>query len=215
MTKNFIDNLPELINNNIDNYIPYFITITFKDTFSALPKNVYRIFFSTLFEQLTQMHVNRASENPEKQPIIIMIPEASYSESKMFRHPHYHGILLVHKSRLEKFLKKCVSPLKEKEDKEGNITLAHDISDEMIGKLLSPKLKIFTSDVREVTHLEGLCGYIGKKLANMPKKFINYKHRDARKAEGFIRTYQNIEKLENHSINYDDIQVFCAKKIDK
>lgn len=107
-TKLFIQNLPELLKNNAQDHLIYFVTFTFEN--SKIPDNKidYQLFFKKMSQKINQ-HLNVNKKNAEKSCKLILVPEVSLeSDATNFTHRHYHGFLLIHKNKSEKFLKSCV-----------------------------------------------------------------------------------------------------------
>lgn len=71
-TKDFIDNLPEWIRNNEKEFKPYFITITFQYNSQNLPKQVYKIFFGTVFYKIDQLHLKTKSKFFDEQAWMVL-----------------------------------------------------------------------------------------------------------------------------------------------
>lgn len=87
-------------------------------------------------------------------------------------------------------------------------TIAHNLSDNLLTKLSGRSLRIYSTDVREITNTVKLSNYIGKHLTKTSKKFINYTHEDISKHQGSSSAYKTDKYLENYNVNYEDILVF-------
>lgn len=215
--KDFIENLPKLITDNQNDYETYFLTITFKDTYKELPKEAYKTFFKRFYKQINQLTINNPSKHPDSVSKLILIPEPSYSMSKMFRNPHFHCVMMIKKTQLEHFNKKCVTHLKLRRCKKKRISrrpkfsLVQELSNRLIGKMNKQILRIFSTDVQKIYEPVGVSKYIGKRLFKMKRNLINYDFADIRKFQGFQRAHRDDKNLENCNITYDDILFFCRE----
>lgn len=99
----FIQSLPEWIENHRATKDIYFYTVTFKEPKLKLPFDYYREFFRYQRQKFDNALLSN-SKSYAKAPFLILLPEEN-------PYLHFHGLMCIHKETSNKFYRKCVSKI--------------------------------------------------------------------------------------------------------
>ncbi len=102
--KDFIEYFPQTINNYAHDHHVFFVTYTFKDMKTSYSHSSYSKAFDYLYQKYDSA-ISLRSSDYKKAPILMLVPETNPAV-------HFHGFLLVNKTRDKRFYSKCVEFVK-------------------------------------------------------------------------------------------------------
>lgn len=158
----FAQSLPQILRIHEDDYDVYFVTFTFENTHSIVPKDAYLNFFKTFYQKLNQHSVNKCSKYPHRKALMILIPEASKEcgAEHMHKPRHYHGFIILRKEDRSRFDRRCI---KQNED-------GRKIFQEALFKNSPPMLRVYSTDVKDAVSRTDKIKISGYSVKNFAKK---------------------------------------------
>lgn len=110
----FQQHFHQIINNNTDQFDPYFVTFTFKNTHQKQPYDSYRDYFRFFYRRLNQFTLS-SSKQHHTRSILIAVPELSFqcTDKHMHAATHFHSLMLIHHKNRNRFKRRCVFKIKD------------------------------------------------------------------------------------------------------